>query len=196
MRSLPYPMGSRFPASELRVIREPPSCWRVNPLVSSADGLPRGAGSRSLEANSAATNGVAGATDGSVIYVNDWNDGTLRIVPLKKGASLATIKLGDFHPDNVHLQADGNLLIAGQIGNARDILACATQTACATASMIVVVDPKQGSVLSQQIVAPTRNFGAAATALKYGKDFWLSSFRGDRIVRVPVADVSTTSQKE
>jgi hypothetical protein len=30
-------------------------------------------------------NGVTAARDGSVLYVNDWNDGTLRIVPLENG---------------------------------------------------------------------------------------------------------------
>lgn len=129
-------------------------------------------------------NGVAAALDNSVIYVNDWSDGTLRIIPLDKNARLAIIKLGEFHPDNVHLLSSGNLLIAGQIGNPRDILSCATPAPCRVGSMIVVVDPKRQTVLSRREVAPTPTFGAAATALQYGKDFWLSSFRGDRIVRV------------
>jgi hypothetical protein len=30
-------------------------------------------------------NGVAAASDGNVLYVNDWRDGTLRVVPLVKG---------------------------------------------------------------------------------------------------------------
>jgi hypothetical protein len=33
-------------------------------------------------------------------------------------------------------------------------------------------------------VAPTSTFGAASTALLYGKDYWMSSFRGDRIIRL------------
>jgi hypothetical protein len=129
-------------------------------------------------------NGVTAALDGSVLYVNDWNDGTLRIVPLRNGVAPATIKLGDFHPDNVHFLPDGNLLIAGQIGTARDIMACAAQSTCFVASMIVVVDPKAQTVRSHWSVAPTSTFGAASTALMYGKDYWLSSFRGDRIMRL------------
>jgi hypothetical protein len=129
-------------------------------------------------------NGVTAASDGAALYVNNWNDGTLRIVPLAKGVAPATIKLGNFHPDNVHYLADGNLLIAGQIGSARDILACASQSVCSVASMIVVVDPKAQTVRSHWTVAPTSTFGAAATALLYGKVYWLSSFRGDRIMRL------------
>jgi hypothetical protein len=129
-------------------------------------------------------NGVTAAPDGSVLYVNDWNDGTLRIVPIGNDVAPATIKLGDFHPDNVHFLPDGNLLIAGQIGNARDIMACATQSTCSVGSMIVVVDPKAQMVRSHWSVAPTTTFGAASTALMYGKDYWISSFRGDRIMRL------------
>jgi hypothetical protein len=129
-------------------------------------------------------NGVAAAPDGGVLYVNDWNDGTLRIVPLGKGIAPASIRLGNFHPDNVHLLPDGNLLIAGQIGDAHDIMACATQATCAVASMLVVVDSKNQTVRSRWTVDSTSTFGAASTALAYGKAYWLSSFRGDRIVRV------------
>jgi hypothetical protein len=129
-------------------------------------------------------NGVTAAVDGSVLYVNDWNDGTLRIVPLVNGISPATIRLGHFHPDNLHFLPNGNLLIAGQIGSAREIMACASQATCPVGSMIVVVDPKSQMVRSHRTVAPTSTFGAASTALLYGKDYWMSSFRGDRIIRL------------
>lgn len=128
-------------------------------------------------------NGVAAASDGRVLYVNDWSDGTLRIVPLEHGISPATIKLGNFHPDNVHFLPDGDLLIAGQVGKAPDIMACAGQAHCAVGSMIVVLDPRTQMVKSQLSAAPTATFGAASTALLHGKDYWMSSFRGDRIIR-------------
>ena len=105
-------------------------------------------------------------------------------LPIWKGVAPATIKLGNFHPDNVHSLADGKLLIAGQIGNARDVMACAKEARCSVGSMIVVVDPKGQRVQSHVTVAPTSTFGAASTALLYGKDYWMSSYRGDRIVRV------------
>jgi sugar lactone lactonase YvrE len=129
-------------------------------------------------------NGVTSAPDGSALYVNDWNDGTLRIVPLAQAVAPATIKLGKFHPDNVHFLPDGNLLIAGQIGSARDILACAAQSTCSVASMIVVVDPKAQVVRLHWTVAPTLAFGAASSALLCRNVYWMSSFRGDRIVRL------------
>jgi sugar lactone lactonase YvrE len=129
-------------------------------------------------------NGVAATPDGGVLYVNDWSDGTLRVLSLRDGVKPATIRVGDFHPDNVHILPDGNLLIAGQIGTARDIMAFVKAPTCSVGSMIVVVDPRTRRVRSHWTIAPTSTFGAASTALLYGHDYWVSSFRGDRIVRL------------
>ena len=129
-------------------------------------------------------NGIAASADGSLLYVNDWADGTLRVLSLHGGAAPATIKLGDFHPDNVHFMPDGNLLIAGQVGTGRDVMACVTGPGCSVGSAIAVVDPKTRQVRLQWTVTPTAHFGAASTALLYGHDYWVSSFRGDRIVRL------------
>jgi hypothetical protein len=123
--------------------RGQPSCWRDIRVASSVDGLGKRVGYTWPGSDFGGDNGVAAAPDGGVLYVNDWNDGTLRIVPLGKGIAPASIRLGNFHPDNVHLLPDGNLLIAGQIGDAHDIMACATQATCAVASMLVVVDSKK-----------------------------------------------------
>jgi hypothetical protein len=128
-------------------------------------------------------NGVTASRDGSVIYVNDWNDGTLRVVPLTPGREPVTIQLGHFHPDNVHWMAGGNLLIAGQIGSARDVLRCASSASCSIASKIVVLDARHQQIRSENEVAASADFGAASTALFYRGHYWLSSFRGDRIIQ-------------
>ena len=129
-------------------------------------------------------NGVAASPDGETLYVNDWNDGTLRVLSLRNGVAPVSIKLGGFHPDNLHWLPDGRLLIAGQIGKARAVLGCAGAGACAVGSMIVVVDPRSREVRMRWAVPPTSTFAAASTALLYGADYWASSFRGDRVVRL------------
>jgi hypothetical protein len=129
-------------------------------------------------------NGVAAASDGGVLYVNDWSDGTLRVLSLRDAVAPVTIRLGDFHPDNVHLLPDGNLLVAGQIGTPRDVMACVKAPTCSVGSMIVVVDPRTREVREHWAVAPASAFGAASAVLLYGHDYWASSFRGDRIVRL------------
>src|SRR6185437_5208689 len=132
-------------------------------------------------------NGLTASADGSTLYINGWSDGTLHMLPLLPGRPATTVKLGDFHPDNVHLLADGKLLIAGQVGQPSDILACATEPQCSAGSRIVIVDPATRKLLRSWSVAPTSTFGAASTALLDGADYWVSSFRGDRIVRIGAA---------
>jgi len=129
-------------------------------------------------------NGVAASADGTTLYVNDWNDGTLRVLSLRNSAAPGSIKLGSLHPDNLHWLPDGRLLIAGQVGSARDIINCSGTAECSVGSMIVTVDPRVRAVRSRWSVAPTSTFAAASTALQYGPDYWASSFRGDRIVRL------------
>lgn len=129
-------------------------------------------------------NGVTAPSDGSALYINDWNDGTLRVLSLRDGRDPITIKLGDFHPDNLHLLPDGNLLIAGQVGKASDVIGCSGSGPCAVGSEIVVLDPSTRKIRRRWIVAPTPAFAAASTALLYGSDYWLSSYRGDRVVRI------------
>ncbi|MGB6876230.1 MAG: hypothetical protein WBD87_09370 [Candidatus Acidiferrales bacterium] len=129
-------------------------------------------------------NGVAASPDGETLYVNDWNDGTLRVLSLRNGVAPITIKLGDFHPDNLHWLPDGRLLIAGQVGKASDIIGCTQEATCTVGSMIVEVDPRSRDVGLRWAVAPTSTFAAASTALSYGSDYWASSFRGNRVVRL------------
>lgn len=129
-------------------------------------------------------NGVVASPDGETLYVNDWSDSTLRVLSLRKGIAPASIRLGGFHPDNLHWLPDGRLLIAGQIGKARAVLGCAGAGACAVGSMIVIVDPRSREARMRWVVPPTSTFAAASTALRYGFDYWASSFRGDRVVRL------------
>ncbi|HZT02893.1 MAG TPA: hypothetical protein VFA39_11565 [Steroidobacteraceae bacterium] len=129
-------------------------------------------------------NGVAASADGSTLYVNDWNDGTLRVLSLRTGVAPTRIRLGDFHPDNLHWLPDGRLLIAGQVGTARAIMNCSGDSKCRVGSMIAIVDPRLSAVRLRWAVTPTSTFAAASTALLYGADYWASSFRGDRIVRL------------
>lgn len=129
-------------------------------------------------------NGVAASPDGKTLYVNDWNDGTLRVLSLRKGIAPVSIKLGGFHPDNLHWLPDGKLLIAGQVGKARDVIGCASDAACTVGSMIVIVDPRSREVRMRWAVPPTSTFAAASTALLFRSDYWASSFRGNRVVRL------------
>jgi hypothetical protein len=148
---------------------------------------PRGGWLRVPGSGFGGDNGVAASSDGQTLYIDDWNDGTLRTLSLRKGVKSTSIRLGDFHPDNLHLLPDGRLLIAGQVGNATKIVDCLDHPTCYAGSMIVLVDPQTRRVRFRWFLAATSRFSAASTALRYGSEYWASSFRGDCIVEVAPA---------
>lgn len=136
----------------------------------------------------AGDNGITSTPDGETLYVSGWGDGTLHILPAR-GNHARNIHVGDFHPDNIHRLSNGRLLIAGQIGSTREIMACSESSKCHVGSEVVIVDPQSGGVFPQAIAQPTSYFAAASTALLYAHDFWASSFRGDRLELLGHPDV-------
>jgi sugar lactone lactonase YvrE len=126
-------------------------------------------------------NGVEASPDGKTIYVNAWASGALWVLSRNGERPPLRIALGSLHPDNVHRQPDGMLLIAGQVGDASAILNCA-QPFCAMPSALLLLDPAKARVVLHAQFPPTANFGAASTALRYRGRYWLTSFRGDRMI--------------
>lgn len=138
-----------------------------------------------------ADNGIEASPDGKLLYVNAWGSGALWVIARNGDRRPLRIPLGDFHPDNVHWQGKGVLLIAGQVGAASGILACGPRGICPMPSMLVTVDVARRRVVERLQIPPTADFGAASTAIRYKGHYWLSSFLGDRMVEVP-ASVGTS----
>jgi hypothetical protein len=130
-------------------------------------------------------NGIESSADGRTLYVAAWTNNALWILSRDGRRAPTRFPLGDFHPDNIHWQHDGTLLIAGEVGDASKILACGPRKICDTPSMLVVFDPVQGSIAAREFVPPTTHFGAASTAIRYHGRYWLSSFLGDRMIETP-----------
>lgn len=130
-------------------------------------------------------NGIESSADGRTLYVAAWTNNALWILSGDGRRAATRVPLGDFHPDNIHWQRDGTLLIAGEVGDASEILSCGPQKICGTPSRFVVFDPVQGSIAAQRLVPPTTHFGAASTAIRYHGRYWLGSFLGDRMFEVP-----------
>lgn len=130
-------------------------------------------------------NGIESSADGRTLYVAAWTNNALWILSRDGHRAPTRVPLGDFHPDNIHWQHDGTLLIAGEVGDASKILSCGPQKICDTPSMLVVFDPVQGSIAAREFVPATAHFGAASAAIRYHGRYWLSSFLGDRMVEAP-----------
>ena len=132
-------------------------------------------------------NGVESSADGRTLYVAAWTNNALWILSRDGRRAPTRVPLGDFHPDNIHWQHDGTLLIAGEVGNPSKILSCGPQKICDTPSMLVVFNPVQGSITTREFIPPTTHFGAASTAMRYHDRYWLGSFLGDRMIEAPAA---------
>jgi hypothetical protein len=115
-------------------------------------------------------NGIEMSEDGKTLYVAAW--GSQSFFRLSRGGAKPDrqeVPLG-FRVDNIRWARDGSILAAGQGG-----------TAPAFTTQIVKIDPKTlkvQEVLNKPAVGP---FNAGTVAVEVGNQYWVGSFRGDRI---------------
>ena len=143
----------------------------------------------------AANNGIEVSADDSEIYVA--SSGSQTIVAFAHSnptRELRKTRVLPFTPDNVHLAPDGRLYTAGM---AVDVPECGGRpngqttfealAACPRGSIAVAIDPAtmQDTVVVQTERSPV--FSNATMALPVGNEYWLGTFSGNRIARVPAA---------
>jgi hypothetical protein len=122
-------------------------------------------------------NGLEISKDGKTFYVAAW--GSQSFFRLSRGRTPPqrdSIPLG-FRVDNIRWASDGSLLAAGQAGAAPG----------PQFSQVVKVNPNTLKV--QELIREPYgdSFGAGTVAIQVGKEFWVGSFRSDRIARFPIA---------
>lgn len=140
-----------------------------------------------------ANNGIEVAADGSRFYVA--SSGLQTIVEFENSnptRMLRSTRQLPFTPDNVHLGADGLLYTAGM---ANDVPECggppgAQHTieilaGCPRGTIAVAIDPATMSDTVVVQTAATPAFSNATMALPVGNEFWIGTFSGNRIARVP-----------
>lgn len=109
-------------------------------------------------------NGLELSADGATLYASAWAAGRLVVLSLRDGAR-REIDLG-FLPDNLHREADGSLLVAGQRTRVAAIAAC-QGAQCPQPWLVARVDPRSGRVttLASGAGTPTVNYACGALAL-------------------------------
>jgi hypothetical protein len=133
-------------------------------------------------------NGVAVSGNGRSIYVTSWGD--RRIYRLRRGGPpfrKISARIG-FMPDNIHWTSDGKrLLIAGQKMTLAEANVCAFSPAlrCTSPSTVVEMSPRSMWVRTLVQMDGDQTFGAATTALQVGNQYWLGSYRNDRVAIIP-----------
>ena len=132
--------------------------------------------------DAAGANGLEVSTDGKWYYVAEWGSRSfMRLSRGKTPVDRKEISLG-FRVDNVRWAPDGKtLLVAGQGGAA----AQPGRGQPAQVSVVGRIDPQ--TMTYQEIINQTLEPGlnAATVAVQVGSEFWVGSFRGDRITRYP-----------
>jgi hypothetical protein len=132
-------------------------------------------------------NGVETSHDGKWLFIAGWADETLVRVSLGgKKQQRDVIKTG-FHTDNLRFGPDGYLYAGGQADTAQNIFGCFGSKAeiCTHPFTVLRVDPKtlKTKVVVQDKGSPA--FGGGTTGLKVGAEYWIGTFRGDKIAIVP-----------
>jgi len=115
-------------------------------------------------------NGLEMSEDGRTLYVAAW--GSQSFFRLSRGGASPErqeVPLG-FRVDNIRWSRDGSILAAGQGGSAPNFT-----------TRVVKIDPatlRITQVIDRPAVGP---FSAGTVAVEVGSDYWVGSFRGDRI---------------
>jgi hypothetical protein len=121
-----------------------------------------------------AANGLEISKDGKTLYVAAW--GSQSFFRMSYGqipAKRDDIPLG-FRADNVRWAPDGTLFVVGQGGTGQ------TQT-----TNVVKIHPETLQVTELVRRPNTPEFGAGTVAVQLGRELWIGSYRGNRILRVP-----------
>ena len=129
-------------------------------------------------------NGVAVSADGKWVFVNAWPEG--RVVRYARGSDAPPVSAAvDFLPDNLRWAPDGQLLVAGQAGLFKALLACG-RPQCPHAWSVVKLDPKTMKITPVLHETGTLAFSDATGALQVGKEVWVGTYRGDRLAYAPL----------
>jgi hypothetical protein len=137
-----------------------------------------GTGWRTLPGTRAAgANGLAISPDSKIFYVAAW--GSQSFFRLDRGQTPPKrdeVKLG-FRVDNIRWASDGTILAAGQAG---------VGGTDAPATVVVKVHPKTLAVREVLRRPNDAAFANGTVAVEVGRNWWIGTFRGDRILVAPV----------
>lgn len=133
-------------------------------------------------------NGVQLSADGRRIFLNVYMPGFVRVIDRASGDIIKDIPMPQ--PDNSNWLPDGRLLVASHTGGIEQTLACdQSMRACPLAFQLVAIDPRelQAETVFEQQGAP---MGAGTAVQAVGEHWYIGSFIGDRLLRIPAAKPS------
>ena len=127
-------------------------------------------------------NGVE--VSGSYLLVNAWPE--QRVYRVHIGSDELPVSVDTpFLPDNLRRLPDGKILVAGQDGDIKRLLAPCGKPRCVAGWWVARLDPNRMILTTLMHVPATEAFGDATSALQVGKELWIGTYMGDRVAIVP-----------
>jgi hypothetical protein len=127
-------------------------------------------------------NGVETSRDGRFVLVNEWPKGKVLRFALGGDGEIRAASAG-FLPDNLRAAPDGSILVTGQAADMKTLLAC-TKPHCPHAWAVARIDPQTMSLTPVLAEPGTEAFSDATVALEVGHEYWVGTYRGDRVAIV------------
>lgn len=129
-------------------------------------------------------NGLAVSADGSLLYVSSWSGGLLRVYDRRRHTQ-RDIAMG-FLPDNIKVDVDGRLWVAGQASTVAAIASC-TGPACPQPWVVAQVDAATGAVTPRLTGSGTAQVNYACSALPVDGALYITARGDQRLAVVPLA---------
>jgi hypothetical protein len=121
---------------------------------------------------------------GRFILVNAWPE--QKVYRFRLGSDAAPDSVATpFLPDNLRRLPDGRILVAGQDGDIKRLLAPCGKPRCVAGWWVAHLDPQTMKLDVLLHVPATPSFGDATSALKVGNELWVGTYMGDRVAIVP-----------
>lgn len=130
-----------------------------------------------------APNGLVTSHDGKRIYVAAWAGREIvELTPGETGTRRRVLAV-DFLPDNLRWSNRGTILAAGHRTSPQVVMDCymSTRTHCVIPSAIAEIDPEMLATKCTWSVG----LDMTTVATTAGKEIWLGTARGDKVVRMP-----------
>ena len=128
-------------------------------------------------------NGVLVSDDGRYAYISAWTTKGVHKYDLDAGREVDAAEL-DFMPDNVTWTHDGKVLAGGILG-INGNCPQGSSTPCIQGVGVAEIDPQTMQVTKVFDSAGRPLISGASVAFQVGRDIYIGSFQGDRILRVP-----------
>ena len=130
-------------------------------------------------------NGIALSRDGKWLYVAGWpGKNVIRFERTGKTWTKRDAIATGILTDNLRWMADGSLLASGQDADMPAVFNC-RPPACRVGSGAVKIDLRTLQTRRLVSYAGNESFEGATTTIEVGDEFWMGSYRGERIARLP-----------